>query len=350
MRRLRAAWARVRAWRRIHFTAPGLVYTIGALAVGFAAINTGNNLLYLLLGAMLGTMAVSGWLSEQTVRGLRVRRSVPRGVPVGQKVRIRYTVRNPKRRLSSLALELHEQGLPGAAFVAHVPPGGSAAARAVNVFERRGVHDLGTLTLATTFPFGLFRRERDLALPGELVIWPRTDRSVRPPRSGGGQRPSPGTAPLGVAAAVRGEYRGLREYRPGDDARDIHWRSSARMPGRPVVREYDRDAGETLWVCLDTRAEPNLEAEHAVEIAAALMSRATAEGRPFALVAGTQILPPGLGSAHLERALDELARVDFDTQAPAPEAPVSPAGCVLVSVDGRASETYADAFQPGNES
>jgi uncharacterized protein (DUF58 family) len=339
----------VRGWRRIHFTAPGLVYTVGALAVGFAAINTGNNLLFLLLGAMLGTMAVSGWLSEQTVRGLQVRRTVPRGVPVGQEVRIRYEVRNPKRRLSSLALELHEPGLPGAGFVAHLAPGKSANARAVNVFERRGVHDLGTLTLATTFPFGLFRRERDLSLPGELVIWPRTDRPVRPPRSGGGQRPSPGMAPLGVAASVRGEYRGLREYRPGDDARDIHWRSSARMPGRPVVREYDRDAGETLWICLDTGAQPGPAAEHAVEIAAALMSRASAEGRPFALVAGTRVVPTGLGSAQLERALDELSRVDFRPQAPPVEPPVNPASCVLVSVDGRASERYADAFQPGNE-
>ncbi|MGB1780177.1 MAG: hypothetical protein ACPHQP_11530, partial [Longimicrobiales bacterium] len=71
---LRETWARIRAWRRIRFTSGGVVFTVGTTAVGFAAMNTGNNLLYLLLGAMLGFIAVSGWLSEQAIRGLRVER------------------------------------------------------------------------------------------------------------------------------------------------------------------------------------------------------------------------------------------------------------------------------------
>ena len=55
---LRETWARIRAWRRIRFTSGGVVFTLGTTAVGFAAMNTGNNLLYLLLGAMLGFIAV----------------------------------------------------------------------------------------------------------------------------------------------------------------------------------------------------------------------------------------------------------------------------------------------------
>jgi uncharacterized protein (DUF58 family) len=134
------------------------------------------------------------------------------------------------------------------------------------------------------------------------------------------------------AAGTRGEYRSLREYRPGDDPKDIHWRSSARMR-EPVIREYERDGAETRWICLDTRAEPGDPAEVAVEVAASLAARASAEHRPFALVAGGHLVEPGEGPAHLEVVLDALARVDFDPSGPGPNPPVDPAGCVLVSVD-----------------
>ena len=128
------AWKRIRAWRRIRFTRAGLLFTLGALGVGFAAINTGNNLLYLLLGAMLGAMAVSGWLSEQTLRGLAITRSAPTGIPVEQDVRIRYRVTNRKGRLASFAVELQEPGLPGPAFIPRVRPGERAEGQATERF------------------------------------------------------------------------------------------------------------------------------------------------------------------------------------------------------------------------
>jgi uncharacterized protein (DUF58 family) len=341
-----AAWARLRAWRRIHFTTAGTVFTAGALAVGFAAINTGNNLLHLVLGAMLGAMGVSGWLSEQTIRGVEVRRSLPRGTPVGRETRIRYRIRNHKRWLPTLALELRERGLPGVAFVPRVRPGGRAEARAVNTFERRGVYPLATLTLSTTFPFGLFRKERDVTLPGELVIWPRSDLPLRQARPGSGRRPRRAELAASAGVGARGDYRGLREYRAGDDPRDIHWRTSARLRS-PVVREYERDASETLWICLDLGAPPGEAAEIAVEIAASLAARAAAEGKRSALVAGEGFLPPGLGAGHLEAVLEHLARADFRVGTPPPTPPVDPGACVLVSVTGRGAEPWADVYRPG---
>jgi uncharacterized protein (DUF58 family) len=332
LRRLAAA-AREASWRRIRFTTAGLVFVLGALAVGFAAVNTGNNLLYLLLGAMLGATAVSGWISEQTIRGVEVERHVPRGVPVGQEVVIGYSVRNRKARTTSLALELHERGLPGVAFVARLAPDESVTARSGNTFVRRGVYPLEAVTLSTTFPFGFFRKERDIRAPGEIVIWPRTDHPVGPPRPGMG-RGSSHNAVGSRQAGPRGEFRGLRDYRSGDDARDIHWRSTARR-AEPVVREYDREVSDTLWVCLDTRADPDERAEAAVAIAASLCARASAQGHRFGLAAGETIVSPDVGVGHLERILDSLARVDFSTEAGFTPTPGDPAECVLVSTGSR---------------
>lgn len=327
-------WRRLRSWRRIRFTRAGVFFSLGAFGVGAAAINTGNNLLYLLLGAMLGAIGVSGWVSERALRALHVIRTLPAGVSVDREFRIRYEVTNQKRRLPSLAVELVEPGLSGAAFVPRVRAGETVAAQSRDRFIRRGVYPLEMLTLATEFPFGLFRKERDVPLPGELVVWPRTDRPV----------PSETLAPSGAAATSsisaatagpRGEFRSLREYRPGDDARDIHWRSSARS-GSLVVREYEADAGEALWVVLDTCHEPGAKAEAAVEMAASLCARAAHRGRIFALAAGAWTVEPGTGEVHLERALDALARVDFGPGIPVNEAGPPERSILVTPGDARA--------------
>ncbi len=344
MRRAHAAvmalWRRVRAWRRIHFTAGGVAFTVGTFAVGFAALNTGNNLLYLLLGAMLGFIAVSGWLSEQAIRGLEVERRLPRAVTVGRDFTLSYHVWNRKRRLPSLAVEIREQGLPEPAFLAHVPPGAQATARSVNGFVRRGVYPLGTVTLSTGFPFGLFRKERDLELPAELVVWPRHDRPVSEPAQGFGAAPRGALAARGQAGA-RGEYRSLRGYRAGDDPRDIHWRSTARL-GSPVVREYDRRASETRWICLDTRGEEGDAAEAAVETAASLFARCVGARRPCGLSTPLGEVRPDEGAGALERALDLLARIEFEPDAPPPDPSVGRAASVLVSL--RPEPGFADTI------
>lgn len=333
VRSARDAWRRLRAWRRIDFTAGGLVFTLGTFAVGFAALNTGNNLLYLLLGAMLGFIAVSGWLSEQAIRGLVAERDVPRAVTVGQELRIHYRVGNRGSRIPAVAVEIGEAGLPGAAFLGHVPVGGTARTRSVNAFVRRGIHPLGTVTFSTGFPFGMFRKERDVEIPGEIIVWPRTDRPVPPSTTGPGRRSASDVTVPG-SAGHRGEYRSLRAYRAGDDPRDIHWRSSARLRD-PVLREYERDGAETRWICLDLRGDPERDAgEVAIEVAASLAAQAMAENRPFALVAGDLVVPPGDGAGQLERVLDGLARVDVHPEAPFPTPPVDPGTCVLVSVSG----------------
>jgi uncharacterized protein (DUF58 family) len=340
---LRRVWLRIRAWRRVSFTVGGLVFTLGTFAVGFAAMNTGNNLLHMLLGAMLGFIVVSSWLSEQVIRDVEVHRQVPRAVTVGRQMRLIYAVTNHKPRVPTMALEISEVGLPNRAFVGHVAAGATEKGRSTNIFVRRGIYTLGTVTLSTAFPFGLFLKERDLEIPGEIVVWPRTDRRVPTPAPGGGRVPRTGLSPRG-AAGHRGEYRSLRQYRPGDDPRDIHWRSSARLR-EPVIREYERDGAETRWICLDVKAEPGEAAEAAVEVAAALAARASAEARPFALVAGDRVVDPGQGPGQLERVLDALARVDFDPDAPRVSLPVDPSMCVLVSPSG--ASRFGDALVVG---
>ena len=345
MRGIGAAWRRLRAWRRIYFTRGGLLFALGAFSVGFAAMNTGNNLLFLLLGAMLGTIVLSSWLSEQSIRDMEVRRRTPRGVSVGEPARIVYDVRNRKRKIPSFALLVHEEGLAEGAYLSRLDAGEERTIRSEHRFVRRGVYPLDAITLTTSFPFGLFRKERDVSQPGELVIWPRTDRPVPPVSAVGDRIRQQGTARWG-APGSRGEYRGLRGYRSGDDPRDIHWRSTARL-GEPVVRQYERDAAQSLWICLDTRGKDHERVEATVEVAASLAARFRDDGKRFALATPGHRVEPGSGPAQLERVLDALARIEFEPDAPLVEPPVERERCVLVSISGRGAQGFGDVVATG---
>ncbi len=312
--------------RRLRVKRIGGVFIGGTLLIGLAAIPTGNNLLFLLLGAMLGFIAVSGWLSEQMVRNVAILRRVPHGATAGQPTRITYELANPKRRLPCFALDVGEAGSPARAFVANIQPRSTVITRAEGTWPHRGVYQLDTVTLATSFPFGLFRKERDVELAGEMIVWPRADRRVPDPRPAGA-RPRQGTLTPFGAAGTRGEYRGLRDYRSGDDPRDVHWRSTARR-GNPVVREYERDAAEALWICLELRGPGDEQAETSVEVAASLAAAALRRGQPFGLATPDVRVAPGAGPVQLERVLDALARARFRPDAPRLIPPVPAPECV----------------------
>jgi uncharacterized protein (DUF58 family) len=342
--RLRAFGRQLREWlrppRRLRFTRAGGFFTIGVIALGFATLNTGNNLLYLLLGGLLGLIVVSGWLSEQAIRSVRIVRRTPHGI-AGEPLTLSYEVHNGKRRLPTLSLELIETDAPIVAFLPMVAAGRSAFARVEVTFRRRGVYRLHRFTLSTTFPFGLFVKERDVVFPGSVVIWPRTDRRVREARKGGIRARRSGVETSAVAGG-RGDYRSLRPYTPGDDPRDVHWRSTARY-AQPVVREYERDAAETLWLAVELRTADAEAAEHAIEIAASLAARAVARGERLALVTNDTVIDAGAGGAQLERVLDALARARVRPDAPPMSMPVAQQQCVLVTVAPVPGD-WADVF------
>jgi uncharacterized protein (DUF58 family) len=328
--------------RRLRILRPGALLIGGTLALGLATLNTGNNLLYLLLGALLGFIALSGWLSEKAVQGVSVARRFPRAMTAGETVSVAYVVRNDKRHLPSCCLELHEAERRGEAFVAMVEAGGHASARGAITFPRRGVYPLSRIIVSTSFPFGLFAKERDVEVPGSIIVWPRADRAVRTPRRLGAAASRALAGTMAARGAERGQFRGLRTYRAGDDPRDVHWRTSARLP-EPVVREYDRDTGDTYWLCLDTRCVSEASGEGAVEVAAALAARAAARGDQFGFACRDGTIGPGAGPGQLEAVLDLLAAVHMGPGGGI-QLPGAPAECILVTPGQAPAGRFGDVY------
>jgi uncharacterized protein (DUF58 family) len=112
-----------------------------------------------------------------------------------------------------------------------------------------------------------------------------------------------------------------------------------------VVREYEAEVNDDVWICLDVRGQPSDEAETLIEIAASLASYAAKEGRRFALVSDGRVITPASGPGHLELVLDFLARVEFRPDAPPLVPPPGALRPVLISTNGDAvGGRYSDVL------
>src|SRR2546423_8189183 len=233
-------WARIRRRfrppRRLAFTREGRVIVILSVGVGFAAINTGNNLLYLLLGWLLSFIIASGVLSEMTLRDLVVERRPPPRIWAGEPFLMEVVIRNKKPKRASYSIEVEDlQGttpIDKRCYFLKIPEAKQQRTSYRHTFVRRGLYKLTGYRLATKFPFARFRKSRDVDAPLELIVYPARVPVPRPPPRAATRRDA-----IADRLGRRGEFFGLREHRARDDRRDVHWESAAR-PRRPLRREY----------------------------------------------------------------------------------------------------------------
>jgi uncharacterized protein (DUF58 family) len=322
---------RLRPPRRLRFTREGRVIVLLSIGIGFAAINTGNNLLYLLLGWLLSFIIASGILSEMTLKKLSVERRPPPRVYANEPFLMEVVIENSKANRASFSIEVEDliNGTPldKRCYFLKIPANKTQRTSYRHTFPRRGMFQLSGYRLATKFPFALFRKSRDLAAPLEVLVYPAR---VTVPR------PQPKSTSVGDLTANRlgrrGEFFGLRERRAGDDRRDVHWRSSART-GRLLVREYEDELARRVVIGVDNALPTNVReaaqdnaltpameaqvnaVERAISVAASLAASYIEVGWTVELCARGCHVAPGMGRMHevkIGRALALLPYVGED--------------------------------------
>ena len=248
--RLRQRLAKMRPPRKLKFTREGKFFVGITLGVGFAAINTGNNLLYLLLGMLLALIIVSGLMSELSLRDLTVVRRLPMRAQVGRPHLGEIEVCNHTGRVPSYAIEVEDlrAGQPAdkRCFFLKISPKSAQVAAYRRTPAKRGRDKHVGFRIATRFPFGLFEKSREVPAEGELIIYPAVDQVNLPVMTAG--RYSGGDAAFGRGHGD--DYLGLKLLREGEDPRDIHWRKTAAV-GQLVARERARDARPDVVLPLD---------------------------------------------------------------------------------------------------
>jgi uncharacterized protein (DUF58 family) len=320
-------WRRLRRWlrppRRLEFTREGKYFVGITVGVGFAAINTGNNLLYLLLGMMLSLIIASGVLSEVSLRELSVARTPPEAIYAERPFLMGIGLHNGKPRLSSFSVEVEdlvaERPLDKKCYFLKLPADRTQSTSYRHSFPRRGRYAFTGFRISTKFPFALFRKSRTVDAETAVVVYP----AIRPLAQHVDLRAlyTGDEAPL--PRGRRGEFHGLREYRQGDDPRDIHWRSSARR-GRRMVREHDDEAARRISIFLDHVRPPGIAAtegdervERAVSLCASLVVDHLERGYTVRLITRVGAVSWARGRGAQARFLEHLALVPV-LEAPRP--------------------------------
>ena len=260
------------------------LFTLGAFN---AALNT----VYLLASLLVALFLVALATPLLSLHGLLCRRAIREPPHAGDPFEVSlwlYSARRTVARLVAVEEPLAAQAGPGHRAARRlallIPPGGRVRLDCTLPPFQRGVHPLPGLRWSSRFPFGVAEVVVQSEAEGELVVYPARGRlnaqtvsALRPhgTRSGGLSR-----------TGLRGEdFRSLRDYRPGDSRRLIHWRATAHT-GRLCVREMERERSAPVMIVLDARLPASLDeaaresARDAMETAisfAAELSRAALE-------------------------------------------------------------------------
>src|SRR5258705_5529636 len=271
------------------------------MALGFAAMNTGNNLLYLLASLLLALIIVSGIVSKQSSRRLRLAAVIREEIYAVGTTALGVRVANGKRWLPSYSVTLEAGELR--LYLDRLRAGEERLLAWDATFAARGRQRLRGLRVVTRFPCGLFVKTGRLILDEEVLVFPAVvpvDAARRRALAGGGARP--------VRRRGRGhDLYNLRDYRSGDDRRMIHWRSSAKT-GTLVVRELEAETAlDTRILLVGDGARDAARLEAALSEAASLAAHLTRADAAIEMVGPGVHLPGRRGRAHLRRVLRGLA-------------------------------------------
>jgi len=202
--------------RRLEVSTGGKWFLAFTIVLGVVAINSGNNVIYLLESLLLSSLIFSGILSELALTRLeftRISRSAVAGEATGDLLLVENTSWLP---LFCVELgEWRENTFHPSHFLLSIPGRSTRRLSSPQVIEERGRHQWDSLALATSFPFGFARKIRLLGKAGDRLVWPR--RAL----SSAGQEKSQ----LGEWEPTEGE---IEEVHPWEDTSRVHWPTSAR--------------------------------------------------------------------------------------------------------------------------
>ncbi|MBX7223449.1 MAG: DUF58 domain-containing protein [Blastocatellia bacterium] len=316
------------------------------LVVGIAAVNTGNNLLYLIFSILVGLILTSGVVSHNSLRDIDVGLRFPDHIYAKQEVHLDITVTNHKHLVPSFSLMvgveiatrkgktgfrakmrelfglLDKHGLSQLAHFIVVPRRQRLRQTIPYAFQQRGRYVIKGFVVSTKFPFGFVQKTRHIEAHGELIVYPEIEsrRDILDGLS---------TLTGNLEHLFKGtgaELYAIRQYQTGDNLRHIDWKATAKTR-RTMVKEFTREDERRVTIFFDTMApaqpspEFNRQFEQAVSRAATIAFRLVDSNIQVRLVTPTSDSGFDSSHEHLHKLLHELALIRFDNETDTSETP-----------------------------
>jgi len=251
------------------FTRAGVVYLLIIGLIAIAALNTGNNLLFIILACLLAAILVSGILSQIVLSQLELDFVLPDHLFAKQPIISRLTVsnlkwvfpsfsvtvsaRNAKKKKHKKDLALRpRQILEAPVYVPYIPHRSSVTQHVESTFPRRGRYTQDGFRVSSEFPFGFLRKSHEVPTKQEILVLP----NIQPTEE------FYEILPL-IGGEMESFYRGrgndlyaIRDYQEGDSARHVDWKATAKAQA-VKVREFTREDERRLLLVFDPRLPSN---------------------------------------------------------------------------------------------
>jgi uncharacterized protein (DUF58 family) len=287
------------------FTREGVIYLLIIGLIAIAALNTGNNLLFIILASLLAAILVSGVISQIVLSQLELDFVLPDHVFAEQPMISRLTVSNLKWLWPSFSVTVSardaerkkrrknqgprpRQILDAPVYVPYIPHRSSVTQHVELTFPRRGRYTQEGFRVSSKFPFGFLRKCHEVPTRQEILVLP----NIQPTEE------FYEILPL-IGGEVESFYKGqgsdlyaIRDYQEGDSARHVDWKASAKAQA-VKVREFTREEERRLLLVFDARL-PRADSSLLVQFEKAVTFCACLAWHFYEIDAQMQFLTDGL--------------------------------------------------------
>ncbi len=284
----------------IKITKAGYFYISLTIILGFSAVNTANNLVYIIASAMLSFMAVSGFFGRGNLRRIHIIIELPEEIYARRPVPIRVTLVNSRRFLPAFIIRA---SFGETTILFPFVDSQQQASRFVQwVFPQRGQNHFDRVYLSSVFPFNFFIRYKDVTAHRTCLVFPEPQRCTlleqnqnQPQHSGN------------LSSRRFGQDDDLiavRDYIDGDPLKHINWKATARTD-QLKTKQFAAPLAQP--VILDLANLPPVDLETKLSWITYTINRFMKQNTPVGLRLDEQFFPPGIHRSHRLRMLKELA-------------------------------------------
>ena len=241
----------------VRFTKIGTTYLFTTVVLAIAAVNTGNNALYIGVALMLGSLLLSGVASKSGLKHIHVEIAGMDDAWAGRPAHGTLRVRNDSRIWNVRDVVLTSEALAESVVIPLLPRKKTVEVPASFLFTKRGLAHLHAIDSYTRYPFGFFLKKRRVRMSSDVVVYPRIlGDDVAHDRF----RPLAGEQSVANRPGLGSEIHSFREYTRGDSLRHVHWKKSASL-GRWIMKQTDAEAAKAVHVVVDPHKPATVDDE-----------------------------------------------------------------------------------------
>ncbi len=241
----------------VRLTKVGTTYVLATVVLAVAAVNTGNNALYIGVSFMLGCLLLSGMASKGGLKHLELEILGIDETWAGSPCEGRIRVRNRSHLWNVCDVILTSESLSHPVLVGLIPRRAELEVAASFTFPRRGLAHVSVIDAYTRYPFGFVLKKRRVRVSSEVIVYPRIlDGDFGPDIF----QPEPGEQGSSSRAGQGSELHSFREYARGDSLRHIHWKKSASF-GRWIMKQTEADTARSMHVIVDPYKPPGASSD-----------------------------------------------------------------------------------------